>query len=106
MGFRFGPRKTLQAAALLLRAENPRCPRMNCMRLLKLLYVADRECLRLAGNGPEAGRRMRRTTRRYQPQMNADELRRNERSPSVRIGVHPRFHGVFDFVAFPLSVPV
>ena len=42
--FRFNFPKTLQAIATLLRREASR--QMNYMRLIKLLYIADRECLR------------------------------------------------------------
>jgi len=44
MYFRFGTRKIVEAAATLLRAEA--CRRMSYLRLLKLLYIADRESLR------------------------------------------------------------
>jgi uncharacterized phage-associated protein len=43
MRFRFDLKKALQAAAVLLEYEKTR--RMSYLRLLKLLYVADRECL-------------------------------------------------------------
>jgi len=45
--FRFEIRKTIQAAAELLRLERAR--QMNYMRLLKLLYIADRESLKETG---------------------------------------------------------
>lgn len=47
MRFRFKSRKAIQAIALFLRPQPSK--RMNYMRLLKLLYVADRECLRECG---------------------------------------------------------
>ncbi len=47
MRFPFRLKKAIQAAGVLLRREPSR--RMNCMRLLKLLYVAERESLREAG---------------------------------------------------------
>lgn len=47
MHFRFKLRKTLQAVAVLLRNEPSQ--RTNYMRLLKLLYIADRECLKESG---------------------------------------------------------
>ena len=43
MQFRFNEARTLQAIAELLRRHS--VPRMNYMRLLKLLYIADREML-------------------------------------------------------------
>jgi uncharacterized phage-associated protein len=43
MFFRFSTRKTLQAAGVLLRLSRDR---MSLLRLLKLLYIADREHLR------------------------------------------------------------
>ena len=45
--FRFNFEKTLQAAAFLLSQEKDR--RMSSLRLLKLLYVADREMLAATG---------------------------------------------------------
>ena len=45
--FAFKFDKALQAAAYLLRRET--CREMNYMRLLKILYIADRESLRLTG---------------------------------------------------------
>jgi len=45
--FAFRFEKTLQAAAYLLRRESTR--QMNYMRLLKVLYIADRESLRRVG---------------------------------------------------------
>lgn len=45
--FRLNPEKALQAAAVLLRQE--RTHRMNYMRLLKLLYLADRLSLQERG---------------------------------------------------------
>ena len=42
--FRFNFPKTLQAIATMLRREVSR--QMNYMRLIKLLYIVDRECLR------------------------------------------------------------
>jgi uncharacterized phage-associated protein len=45
--FKFNHRKAAEAIACLMRRENTR--RMNHMRLLKLLYIADRECLRQTG---------------------------------------------------------
>lgn len=47
MPFRFNPSKTIQATGVLLRAS-PHL-RMSRLRLLKLLYIADRENLRLTG---------------------------------------------------------
>jgi uncharacterized phage-associated protein len=47
MYFRFGTRKIVEAAATLLRTEAGR--RMSYLRLLKLLYIADRESLRETG---------------------------------------------------------
>jgi len=47
MNFRFDFTKTLQAAGVLLEFEKTR--RMSYLRLLKLLYVADRESLAEAG---------------------------------------------------------
>ena len=47
MYFRFGTRKIVEAAATLLRSEA--CRRMSYLRLLKLLYIADRESLRERG---------------------------------------------------------
>ena len=41
--FRFDFEKTLQAVAVMLRSESSR--RMNYMRLLKLLYICDRESI-------------------------------------------------------------
>ncbi len=43
----FSLQKALQAAAVLLKTENER--RMNYMRLLKLLYIADRESVKQTG---------------------------------------------------------
>src|SRR5437879_4780475 len=45
--FRFNLNKTIQAAAVLLEREPGE--RMNYMRLLKLLYLADRESLKDRG---------------------------------------------------------
>ncbi|MCK5114831.1 MAG: SocA family protein [Phycisphaerae bacterium] len=45
--FRFNFEKSLQAVAVLLRAESLR--RMNFMRLLKLLYICDKESLKEIG---------------------------------------------------------
>lgn len=45
---RLNLRKTIQATGVLLRRE--RGSRMNYMRLLKVLYIADRECLRQLGH--------------------------------------------------------
>ena len=45
--FQFDFQKALQAVAVLLEYERMR--RMSYMRLLKLLYIADRECLLLTG---------------------------------------------------------
>jgi len=45
--FRFDAEKTIQAVAFLLRREQFRC--MNYMRLLKLLYIAEREILAESG---------------------------------------------------------
>src|SRR5262245_18254423 len=39
--------KAIQAAAVLLREEH--CERMGYLRLMKLLYIADRECLKEVG---------------------------------------------------------
>lgn len=39
--------KTIQAVGVLFRAEGVQ--RANCMRLLKLLYIADRESIREVG---------------------------------------------------------
>jgi uncharacterized phage-associated protein len=47
MYFQFGTRKIVEAAATLLRSEA--CRRMSYLRLLKLLYIADRESLRETG---------------------------------------------------------
>jgi len=47
MYFHFGTRKIIEAAAVMLRLSP--CQRMNYMRLLKLLYIADRESLRETG---------------------------------------------------------
>ena len=47
MYFRFGTRKIVEAAAVLLRQEA--CRRMSYLRLLKLLYITDRESLRESG---------------------------------------------------------
>ena len=47
MYFHFGTRKIVEAIAVLLRSAASR--RMGCMRLLKLLYIADRESLRETG---------------------------------------------------------
>jgi uncharacterized phage-associated protein len=47
MYFSFGTRKIVEAAATLLRTEA--CRRMSYLRLLKLLYIADRESLRDVG---------------------------------------------------------
>lgn len=47
MRFPFRPKKAIQAIGVLLRREPSR--RMNYMRLLKLLYIADRECLKQSG---------------------------------------------------------
>jgi uncharacterized phage-associated protein len=47
MIFRFDLTKTLQAAAVLLRQERTRT--MSCLRLLKLLYIADRESIQHTG---------------------------------------------------------
>jgi uncharacterized phage-associated protein len=47
MYFHFGTRKIVEAAAVVLRTE--RCGRMSYLRLLKLLYIADRESLRETG---------------------------------------------------------
>lgn len=48
MSFRFNQRKTLQAAALLLRRAGP-AKTGNYMRILKLLYLADRASLKQIG---------------------------------------------------------
>lgn len=53
--FRFNRFKTMQAAAYLLRREPAR--RMNYMRLIKLLYLAEREILAEAGK-PLTGSRV------------------------------------------------
>jgi len=47
MYFHFGTKKIVEAAATLLRSDP--CHRMSYMRLLKLLYIADRESLRETG---------------------------------------------------------
>lgn len=47
MHFKFKPEKTIEAIGVLLREEKR--DRMNYMRLLKLLYFADRESLREVG---------------------------------------------------------
>lgn len=47
MYFHFGTRKIVEAIAALLRSSASR--RMGCLRLLKLLYIADRESLRETG---------------------------------------------------------
>jgi uncharacterized phage-associated protein len=52
--FRFDPEKSLQAVAFLLRREPGH--RMNCMRLLKVLYVAEREALRESSRPITGGR--------------------------------------------------
>lgn len=51
MYFQFGPRKIVEAIAVLIHASDS-CerPHMGCLRLLKLLYVADRESLRETGS--------------------------------------------------------
>ncbi len=46
--FAFKFDKAIQAAAYLLRREHPR-QQMNYMRLLKMLYIADRESIRQTG---------------------------------------------------------
>jgi uncharacterized phage-associated protein len=46
-GFPFNFTKTLQAVATLLRRERGQC--MSVLRILKLLYIADREALRETG---------------------------------------------------------
>jgi uncharacterized phage-associated protein len=43
---RFNPRKAVQAAGVILRAEGKRTTRL---RLLKLLYIAERKCLQKTG---------------------------------------------------------
>jgi uncharacterized phage-associated protein len=53
--FRFSPEKAVQAAAFLLRRE--RGHRMNYMRLLKILYIAEREILAESGK-PLTGSRV------------------------------------------------
>ncbi len=53
--FRFNPEKAIQAVAFLLRRE--RGHRMNYMRLLKVLYVAEREILADSGK-PLTGSRV------------------------------------------------
>jgi len=47
MYFQFGTRKIVEAAATVLRSDP--CRRMSYLRLLKLLYIADRESLRETG---------------------------------------------------------
>ena len=47
MHFHFGTRKIVEAAAAVLRCEP--CNRMGYMRLLKLLYIADRRSLQRTG---------------------------------------------------------
>jgi uncharacterized phage-associated protein len=47
MQFPLKVEKTIQAIGVLFRADDVRC--MNSMRLLKLLYIADRESLRELG---------------------------------------------------------
>ena len=47
MYFQFGTRKIVEAAAVLLRSSQH--GRMGRLRLLKLLYIADRESLRETG---------------------------------------------------------
>ena len=54
MVFRFGTHKVIQAAAVLLRLERGR---MSYLRLLKLLYIADREYLSATGR-PIIGTRL------------------------------------------------
>jgi len=51
MYFDFGTRKTVEAIATIIRSAD-RCspPHMGAMRLLKLLYIADRESLREIGS--------------------------------------------------------
>ena len=53
--FRFNPEKAIQAVAFLLRRE--RGHRMNYMRLLKVLYLAEREALAESGK-PLTGSRV------------------------------------------------
>ncbi len=47
MYFHFGTRKIVEAAGVLLRSEP--CRRMSYLRLLKLLYISDRESLQETG---------------------------------------------------------
>ena len=47
MYFHFGTRKIIEAVATLLRSDP--CRRMGALRLLKLLYIADRESFREVG---------------------------------------------------------
>jgi len=51
MYFQFGSQKIVEAIAVLIRASDS-CdhPHMGCLRLLKLLYIADRESLRETGS--------------------------------------------------------
>jgi hypothetical protein len=58
--FRFDPLKTMQAIAVLMRRE--RLPQMNYMRLIKILYIAERECLKETGR-PITGSRIVATER-------------------------------------------
>ncbi|HEX7447565.1 MAG TPA: Panacea domain-containing protein [Pirellulales bacterium] len=53
--FRFDERKTIQAVAFLLRREPGH--RMNYMRLLKILYIAEREAIQESGK-PLTGSRV------------------------------------------------
>lgn len=55
MYFRFGTRKIVEAVAVLLQSSHRR--RMGRLRLLKLLYIADRESLRETGR-PIAGTKL------------------------------------------------
>lgn len=54
MEFRLDPRKAIEASATLLRLTRGKC--MSRKRLLALLYLADRESLRLAGRPIIGGR--------------------------------------------------
>jgi uncharacterized phage-associated protein len=51
MYFNFGPRKIVEAIAVIIRAsDHSDRPHMGRLRLLKLLYIADRESLREIGS--------------------------------------------------------
>lgn len=56
MQFHLDVEKMIQAAAAVLRTESSR--EMSYLRLLKLLYIADRECLRETGRPIVGGRQV------------------------------------------------